>query len=155
MRGDGAAGDVDRLMAFVAGLLALPVAAVIWFEAVYLWFGVTAADPPGVVKVAIATAAYVMVIAHARSGARQRAEVVLRACRLGIGVTMLLPLVTIAVLLIWVNAPARPDLGMGGLALYSIPVVAFLLSIVLVVAFGIGRRLALSRISSRTSAAPS
>jgi hypothetical protein len=48
--------------------------------------------------------------------------------------------------MIWVNARTRPDLGMGGLALYSIPIVAFVISIVLVIAFGTGRRLALRRL---------
>lgn len=128
-----------------AALVGVPIAAIIWFEATYLWFGLSAADPPQTVKWFIAAAAYGIVVAAATYGARRPAEVVLRACRLGIGVSLLLPLVSLAVLLIWVNAPSRPDLGMGGLALYSIPVVAFIASIVLVIAFGIGRRLALRR----------
>lgn len=135
----------------VAGaVLALPVAAVVWFEAAYLWFGVTAADPSQSMKWFIAAAAYGMVVSYATYGARASAEVALRVCRLGIAVSILLPIVCLAVLLIWVNARVRPDLGMGGLALYSIPVVALIMSMVLVVAFGIGRRLALRRISNRS-----
>ena len=129
-----------------AAIVAVPVAAIVWFEAAYLWFGVTAVDPPAPVKWAIAIAAYGMVIAQTTYGARGPAAVILRACRFGIAVSMLLPIVCLAVLLIWVNARIRPDLGMGGLALYSIPVVAFGAAIVLVIAFGAGRWLALKRL---------
>ena len=129
-----------------AAVIAVPIAAVLWFEAAYLWFGVRAVDPPADVKWGIAVAAYAVVIAYATYGARGPAEVMLRACRFGIGASILLPVVCLAVLLIWINARVRPDLGMGGLALYSIPIVAFVVSIVLVIAFGIGRRLALRRL---------
>lgn len=128
-----------------AAVLAVPIAAIVWFEAAYLWFGVTAVDPPPHIKLGIAIGAYAMVIAHATYGARGPAEVTLRACRFGIGVSILLPIVCLAVLLFWVNARVRPDLGMGGLALYSIPIVAFVISIVLVMAFGTGRHFALRR----------
>lgn len=128
------------------GILAVPIAAIVWFEAAYLWFGVTAADPSRNMKWFIAAAAYGMVVSFSTYGARAAAEVALRACRLGIAVSILLPIVCLAVLLIWVNARIRPDLGMGGLALYSIPVVAFVVSLVLVIAFGTGRRLALRRL---------
>lgn len=136
-------------MTATAVLLAAPIAALIWFEATYLVFGLTGADPSSGVKWIIAAGAYGCVVAYSRYGTRAIAEVVWRACRLGIACSILLPIVAIAVLLIWVNARARPDLGMGGLALYSIPFVAFVLSVVLVIAFGIGRRLAARRLSSR------
>ena len=129
-----------------AGLIAVPIAGIVWFEAAYLWFGVTAVDPSHNMKWFIAAAAYGMVVSYTTYGARASAEVALRACRLGIAVSILLPMVCLAVLLIWVNARMRPDLGMGGLALYSIPIVAFVVAIVLVIAFGTGRRLALKRL---------
>lgn len=129
-----------------AGILAVPIAAIVWFEAAYLWFGVMAADPPQTMKWFIAAAAYGMVVSYATYGARASAEVALRACRLGLAVSILLPIVCLAVLFIWVNARVRPDLGMGGLALYSIPVVAFVVSLVLLIAFATGRRLALKRL---------
>lgn len=134
-------------MSLTAAVIAVPIAAIVWFEAAYLYFGWTAFDPPLPVKWGIAVAAYAMVIAYTTYGARGSAEVALRACRFGIGVSILLPIVCLAVLLIWVNARVRPDLGMGGLALYSIPIVAFVVSIVLVIAFGTGRRLALKRLT--------
>lgn len=131
----------------VAGaVLAVPVAALVWFETAYLWFGITGADPSGPVKWMIAAAAYGMVVAHTTYGARGTAEAVLRACRLGIACSILLPIVALAVLLIWVNARVRPELGMGGLALYSIPIVAFVISIVLVITFAAVRRLAQKRL---------
>lgn len=133
-------------MILTAAVLAVPIAAVVWFEAAYLYVGVTAADPPLHLKWSIAAAAYGAVIGYATSGARRPAEVALRACRLGIAVSILLPVICLAVLLVWVNARARPDLGMGGLALYSIPIVAFAVSIVLVIAFAAGRRLAMRRL---------
>lgn len=129
-----------------AGMMAVPIAAILWFEAAYLWFGVAAVDPSPNMKWFIAAAAYGMVVSYTTYGARAPAEVVLRGCQLGIAVSILLPIVCLAVLLIWVNARMRPDLGMGGLALYSIPIVAFVVSIVLVIAFGTGRRLALRRL---------
>ena len=133
-------------MVVAGAILAVPVAAIVWFEVAYLWFGVTAADPSPHMKWFIAAAAYGMAVSYTTYGARATAEVVLRACRLGIAFSIALPIVCLAVLLIWVNARVRPDLGMGGLALYSIPVVAFVVSIVLVIAFGTGRRLALKRL---------
>jgi|SRR5688500_2675397 len=129
-----------------ASLIAAPITAIVWFEIAYLWFGVTAVDPSQAMKWFIAAAAYGMVVSYTTYGARGSAEVALRACRLGIAVSLLLPIVCLAVLVIWVKARARPDLGMGGLALYSIPIVAFVVSIVLVIAFGTGRRLALRRL---------
>ena len=129
-----------------AAIMAIPIAALMWFEAAYLWFGWTAADPSQNMKWFIAAAAYGVVVSYTTYGARSPAEVGLRACRLGIAVSILLPIVCLAVLLIWVNARVRPDLGMGGLALYSIPIVAFVVAIVLVIVFGTGRRLALRRL---------
>ena len=129
-----------------ACILAVPIAAIVWFEVAYMWFGVTAVDPSKNMKWFIAAAAYGMVVSYTTYGARASAAVALRACRLGIVVSILLPIVCLAVLVIWTNARVRPDLGMGGLALYSIPVVAFVVSIVLVIAFGTGRRLALRRL---------
>jgi hypothetical protein len=130
-----------------AAVLAVPIAAIAWFEAAYLWFGVTAFDPSQNIKWFIAAAAYGVVVAYTTYGTRTSAEVALRACRLGIAASILLPIVCLAVLVIWVNGRMRPDLGMGGLALYSIPIVAFVVSIVLVIAFGTGRRLALKRLA--------
>ncbi|HJU42243.1 MAG TPA: hypothetical protein VJ691_05490 [Vicinamibacterales bacterium] len=137
-----------RLTSLTAALIAVPIAAVMWFEAAYLYFGATAVDPPQQVKWMIAVAAYAMVMSYTTYGARSSAEVVLRACRLGITVSIALPIVTLAVLLIWVYARVRPDLGMGGLALYSIPIVALVVAIVLVIAFGTGRWLARRRLQA-------
>lgn len=130
----------------VAATLAAPIAAIGWFELLYLWFGITGGDPPPGANLVVALAAFAAALTWSWRSATRIADVVRNACRLGIALSIALPLVTIAVLLIWENASGRRDLGMGGLALYSIPVVAFVAAIVLVIAFGIGRRLAEKRL---------
>ena len=130
------------LMALAVGL---PVAAVAWFEIVYLWFGLTGGELAGGASAAVVALALAGTVAWSLSGAQRAAHVAHRACRLGIAVAVALPIVAVAVLLLWENASGRPDLGMGGLMLYSLPVVAFVVAIVLVVLFGIGRRLAAKR----------
>ena len=140
----------ERIMAqlLVAATLAVPIAAIGWFEIGYLWFGVTGEDPPGAVNLAAAVIAFAGTLAWTLRGRQSTADVVRAGCQLGIALSITLPVVTISVLLMWVNASGRRDLGMGGLALYSIPVVAFVAAIILVIAFGIGRRLAQKRLKA-------
>lgn len=133
---------------FTAVVVAIPIAAILWFEIVYLWFGATGGELSASANGVIVALALMACGAWSLSGAERAAQVVHRACRLGIAVAIALPIVAIAVLLLWVNASGRRDLGMGGLMLYSLPVVAFVASIVLVVVFGIGRRLAAKRMTS-------
>jgi len=130
----------------VAAALAAPIAAIGWFEVLYLWFGITGEDPPSGANLVVAVAAFAGALTWSWRGSTRIADVIRNACRLGIALSIALPIVTIAVLLIWENASGRRDLGMGGLALYSIPVVAFVAAVVLVIAFGIGRRLAQRRL---------
>lgn len=130
----------------VAATLAAPVAAIGWFEILYLWFGLTGDDASAAASLAVAVMAFAWALAWSWRGSHRSADVIRRACQLGIALSIALPIVTVAVLLMWVNASGRRDLGMGGLALYSIPVVAFIAAVVLVVAFGIGRRLAQKRL---------
>ena len=120
----------------------LPVAAIAWFEIVYVWFGLTGGELTGAASAAVGALALAGAVAWPLSGAERAADVAHRACRLGIAVAIALPIVAVAVLLLWVNASGRRDLGMGGLMLYSLPVVAFVVAVVLVLLFGIGRRLA-------------
>jgi hypothetical protein len=115
---------------------ALPVGGILWFELVYLWFGLTGNEPPFLVNMAAFTAAFGTAFLSPLYRARLLAEVLLRACRLGIIVSLLLPAVSIAVLLIWENS-VRPDLGMGGLMLYNMPFVSVAVAIVLVAFFSL------------------
>lgn len=132
----------------VAATLAAPIAAIGWFELVYLWFGITGEDPPSGANLVVAVAAFAATLSWSWRGSTRIADVIRNACRLGIALSIALPIVTVAVLLMWENASGRRDLGMGGLALYSIPVVAFVAAVALVVAFGIGRRLAQKRLEA-------
>ena len=132
---------------FTAAVVAIPIAAILWFEIVYLWFGATGGELAASANAVIAALALIACGAWSLSGTERAAQVVHRACRLGIAVAIALPIVAIAVLLIWVNASGRRDLGMGGLMLYSMPVVAFVMAMVLVVVFGTGRRLAVKRMT--------
>lgn len=140
----------ERIMAqiLVAATLAVPIAAISWFEILYLWFGITGEDPPSGANLVLAVAAFAGALIWSWRGSTRIADVIRNACRLGIALSIALPIVAVAVLLIWVNASGRRDLGMGGLALYSMPVVAFVAAVVLVIAFGIGRRLAQKRLEA-------
>jgi hypothetical protein len=115
--------------------LALPVGAIGWFELAYLFFGVTGEDPPRGYNVVAAVAAFGVALAWPLLGTVRPAEVVRRSCRLGGIATVLLPVVTIAVLLLWESSTGRRDLGMGGLMLYSMPIVAFGVALVLALIF--------------------
>ncbi len=132
-----------------AAALAVPIGAIGLFEVSYLYFGVTAQDPPATITTAGALLAFGLALAWPLYRARRPAEVVRRSCQLGMVVALLLPAVTFAVLLIWQNAPDRPDLGMGGLMLYSLPLVAIGVAVVLSIAFAAGARLASKRLPVR------
>ena len=131
---------------FAALGLALPVGAIGWFELVYLFFGVTGEDPPRSYNMVAAVAAFGVALAWPLLGAVRPAEVVRRSCRLGGIATVLLPIVTIAVLLLWERSTGRRDLGMGGLMLYSMPIVSFGIALVLALVFWLCDRSAAKRL---------
>ena len=131
---------------FAALGLALPVGAIGWFELVYLFFGVTGEDPPRSYNTVAAVAAFGVALAWPLLGTVRPAEVVRRSCRLGGIATVLLPIVTIAVLLLWESSTGRRDLGMGGLMLYSMPIVAFGVALVLALVFWLCDRSAAKRL---------
>ena len=131
---------------FAALGLAVPVGAVGWFELVYLFFGVTGEDPPRSYNVLAAAAAFGVALAWPLIGTVRPAEVVRRSCRLGGIAAVLLPIVSIAVLLLWTGSPGRRDLGMGGLMLYSMPIVAFGVALVLALIFWLCDRSAAKRL---------
>lgn len=126
--------------------LALPVGAIGWFELVYLFFGVTGEDPSRTYKGLAALVAFGLALAWPLLGAVRPAEVVRRSCRLGGIAAMLLPVVAVAVLLLWQGSTGRRDLGMGGLMLYSMPIVAFGAALVLTLAFWLCDRSAAKRL---------
>jgi hypothetical protein len=64
---------------------------------------------------------------------------------------VLLPIVTVAVLLIWESSTGRRDLGMGGLMLYSMPIVAFGVALVLALALWACDRFAAQRLRQEES----
>jgi len=138
---------MTMMMLLSAVTVAACVAPIAWFEVAYLLFGATGADPGGAVDLAVAFATFVGSVGWSLHGARRPAQVVRNGCRAGIALSIALPVVTIAVLLLWLSADDRPDLGMGGLMLYSMPVVAVIAAIVLVVLFTIVRDLASRRLA--------
>lgn len=115
--------------------LALPVGATGWFELTYLFFGITGEDPGRSYNLVAAVAAFGVALAWPLFGTVRAAEVVRRSCRLGGIAAVLLPVVSIAVLLLWESSSGRRDLGMGGLMLYSMPIVAFGVALVLALVF--------------------
>ncbi|MBA3886659.1 MAG: hypothetical protein H0X67_13150 [Acidobacteria bacterium] len=72
-----------------------------------------------------------------------------RSCRLGGIAALLLPIVSIAALLLWESSSGRRDLGMGGLMLYSMPVVAFGAALVLALIFWVCDRSAAKRLQRK------
>lgn len=139
-------GDRHPLRYLAAALLAVPVGGILWLELLYLTFGLTGHDAPASLHLVFLVAAFGLAAGWPLRGTRRPAEVVVRSCRLGVVVVLLLPVVAVAVLLLWQNAPGRPDLGMGGLMLYNVPIIAFGLALVLTVAFWIIGRLAERRL---------
>ena len=131
---------------FAALALALPVGATAWFELVYLHFGVTGEDPSPAYNVAAAVLGFGLALVWPLLKAVRPAEVVRRSCRLGLAVAVLLPVVSVAVLWLWERSPGRRDLGMGGLMLYSMPLVATGFAVVLGVVFWLCDRFAAKRL---------
>jgi hypothetical protein len=129
-----------------AAAFALPVGAIVWFELVYLFFGFTGEDAPRSYNLLAALLAFGVALGWPLFGATQAAEVVRRSCRLGGLAAVLLPLVSIAVLLMWQSSAGRRDLGMGGLMLYSMPVVAFAIALVVAVVLWLCDRAAAKRL---------
>ena len=126
--------------------LAVPVGATGWFELVYLFFGVTGEDPPRSYNVVAAATAFGVALTWPLLGTVRAAEVVRRSCRLGGIAAVLLPIVSIAVLLLWESSTGRRDLGMGGLMLYSMPIVAFGVALLLALVFWLCDRVAAKRL---------
>jgi hypothetical protein len=133
----------------VAAALAVPVGAVAWFEAVYLFFGLTGKDPPRAFTFLAGLVAFGLASAWPLLRSRRPAQVVRRACQLGLVVAVLLPAVTFAVPMLWERSSGRPDLGEGGLALWGIPVIATGVAWVLAIGFVLGSLLAARRLRQR------
>lgn len=131
-----------------AALFAIPIGAVIWFELVYLWFGLTGEHPPPVINIAAFLAAIGLAMGGPLYRAQRPAQVVQRSCRLGLAVSLLLPIVTIAVLVLWQRSTGRPDLGMGGLMLFNLPIIAFVVTLVLAILFSLCSQSAARRLKS-------
>lgn len=131
--------------------LALPVGAIGWFELAYLFFGITGEDPPQYYNVGAAVAAFGVALVWPLLGTGRPAEVVRRSCRLGGIAAVLLPIVSVAVLLIWESSTGRRDLGMGGLMLYSMPIVAFGVAVLLALALWACDRFAAQRLRQEGS----
>lgn len=137
----------DRAARLLAALLVVaPVGALAWGAVLYLLFGLTGEDAPRPVTWATALGCGGGVWAWVLRGGATPAGVVARGARLGIAVALLLPVVAVAVLLLWQHVPGRRDLGMGGLMLYNVPLVALAMTLILVPIFWGVMRLAQRRL---------
>lgn len=128
-----------------AALLSVPVGAIAWFELLYLAFGLTGRDPAFATEVATFIPCFAIAFAWPLLRADRPATVVRQGCRLGVIVSLMLPVVAFAVLFIWENAEGRPDLGMGGMMLYALPYVSLGAAAVLAILFAIGEKVANKR----------
>lgn len=129
--------------------LAIPVGGLLWFELSYLAFGITGNPGSALGSAFAAVAGIGLAFAWAMIGTGEPADVVRRACRLGIVAALLLPVVAMVVLLIWRNIPARPDPGAGGLLLNSAPLIGAAVGLALAVAFWLGQAAAARRLRSQ------
>ncbi|HVL58368.1 MAG TPA: hypothetical protein VM491_17860 [Burkholderiaceae bacterium] len=136
------------LAAVSLGVLLVPI---LWFELLYLAFGITGRDASNVYGLASLVAAAVVAIGWPLRGTHRPAQVVRRSCMLGIVSALLLPVVAVTVLMLWLTLPGRPDLGMGGLMLYSLPWVAAAAAVVLTLLFGLGSVWAGRRLQPRAT----
>ena len=121
----------------VAVLLAVPIGLILWLELLYLVFGLTGREMAPAVNVAFLVLAFGAAVAWPLYKTRRSAEVGRRSCRLGVAVAMLLPVVA-AVPLVWDGAFRDRDLGMGGLAIYGLALVAAGAGLVFIVLFALG-----------------
>lgn len=131
-----------------AAALAVPVGAIAWVGMLYLYFGMAGRDTPTVVNVVTFLFSFGLALWIPLREADRPARVVQRSCRLGLGLALLLPAVAFAVLALWEHLPNRPDLGMGGLIIYSAPVMATAAAVVLSLLFLLGHHLASRRLRS-------
>lgn len=128
-------------------LMTIPVGAILWFELLHLAFGMTSAatSPLGAAFAALAAFGFVFSWLAIRGGSTW--VVVQRGCRLGILVSALLPVVAILALFLWRTTGGRRDVRAGGLMLHDAPAIAFVVSLVLIVAFLAGLRMARRRVT--------
>lgn len=142
-------------LAYVAALaVGAPVGGVLWLEGAYFGFGLTGGDLSAAGEVVLALAAFGAAVLWPLYRTVRPAEVVLRGCRLGVVAALLLPLVALAVLWMWEAASGRPDLGMGGMILYSAPYVSLGLALVLLLLFGLGSHVASRRLGRGVDGEP-
>ncbi|HUG27554.1 MAG TPA: hypothetical protein VMK53_04590 [Gemmatimonadales bacterium] len=147
-------GDLHPLRYLAAVLGAVPVGGILWLELLYLTFGITGHDAPASLHLVFLVAAFGLAAGWPLRGTRRPAEVVVRSCRLGVVVALLLPIVAVTVLLLWQNASGRRDLGMGGLMLYNVPIIAFVLALVLSATFWVIGRVAERRLQGAAWGGP-
>jgi predicted Kef-type K+ transport protein len=128
-------------------LMTVPVGAILWFELLHLAFGFTgsAASPLGAGFAAVGAFGLVFAWLAVRGGSP--AAVVERGCRFGILLAALLPVVAIAALWLWRTTGGRRDVRTGGLMLHDAPLISFVVSLLLIVAFVVGHRLARRRLA--------
>lgn len=146
------AGDADVVSprgagsVLAAALVSMPVGAIAWFELLYLVFGLSGRDPTFPIELATFVLCFAVAFAWPLFRAARPAAVIRQGCRVGVVVSLMLPVVTFGVLFIWESADERPDLGMGGLMLYALPYVSLAAAAVLAILFAIGEKAAVKRL---------
>lgn len=147
-RTDGGRRDGLRPLALAAAVaLAIPVGGLFWFELIYLAFGITGNPGRPLGSAFAAVAGVGLAFAWGMTGSGEPADVVRRVCRLGIVAALLLPVVAMAVLLIWRNNPARPDPGGGGLLLNNAPLLGAVIGLILATCFWLAQAAATRRLA--------
>jgi hypothetical protein len=130
----------DPLSLVAAAVFAIPTGAIAGFEAGLLVFGLTGEDASNPFVLLTAVLACGAAFGWSLARASRPAEVVHRACKLGLLVTAFLPLVAVAVLLLVQNSPAHTEYGMGGLMIYALPFIAFGIAAILALFFWLAGR---------------
>jgi hypothetical protein len=131
------------LKAFTAFMLAIPNAGIIWFVVLYPLYGITGGPVHPYFHVTTLLVATMFIWSWAYLDNDSTAEVVYRCCRLGAILSLLLPLITGMISLLWLmQAVYRPAEFLDSFNLFEIPALASAATIVLVLLFLLGSYLA-------------
>jgi hypothetical protein len=137
--------------------LAVPIGAIIWFEILYLYFGITAKDPSRTIIFLSALIAFSLSFVLLLIRSQRPVQVLRRACFLGLIVSILLPLVAYKtfVLIESASSPQHKnllrDIGEGGMIFSGILFFSFPIGVGLVLVFALGYFLAGRRLKTKAS----
>lgn len=127
----------DRFfISITATLLAVPNGVIIWFIVMYPVFGITGVLLHPAFHLATFLTASLLILVWSMYGSQTIPEVVYRSCRFGAILTLLLPVITGMISLIWVSGVVeRPPSVLPEFSTLEIPVHASAAAMILILFF--------------------